>query len=113
MSGKSALLSAPPYGVERSLNILGANLRTARIRRNLTLQEVAEKVGVVRRVVSDAEKGKPSTSIAVYVALLWAYGLTEGFTQVADPEADAEGKALERARSPQRARQERTLDDNF
>ncbi|MFA1621716.1 helix-turn-helix transcriptional regulator [Rhizobium mongolense] len=113
MVAKSALLLAPPYAVERSLNVLGANLKTARLRRNLTLQEVAEKIGVIRRVVSDAEKGKPSTSIAVYVALLWAYGLTEQLTQVGDPETDQEGKALERARTPQRARQGRTLDDNF
>ncbi|UWU17102.1 helix-turn-helix domain-containing protein (plasmid) [Rhizobium sullae] len=113
MVAKSALLLAPPYAVERSLNVLGANLKTARLRRNLTLQEVAEKIGVIRRVVSDAEKGKPSTSIAVYVALLWVYGLTEQLMQVADPETDQEGRALERARAPQRARQERTLDDNF
>src|ERR1700737_2982018 len=71
----------------------------ARLRRNLTSEEVGDKIGVNRRVVSDAEKGKPSTTIAVYAALLWAYGLTEQLSQLADPETDQEGKALERARA--------------
>jgi transcriptional regulator with XRE-family HTH domain len=113
MVAKSALLLAPPYPVERSLQVLGANLKAARLRRNLTCEEVGDKIGVNRRVVSDAEKGKPSTTIAVYAALLWAYGLTEQLSQVADPETDQEGKALERARAPQRSRRESALDDNF
>ncbi|MDL2405545.1 helix-turn-helix transcriptional regulator [Rhizobium calliandrae] len=113
MVAKSPLLLAPPYPVEQSLKVLGANLRTARLRRNLTAAEVGEKIGVDRGVVSNAEKGKPSTTIAVYAALLWAYGLTEQLSQVADPESDQEGKALERTRAPRRSRQETSLDDNF
>ncbi|MDX3924711.1 MAG: helix-turn-helix transcriptional regulator [Shinella sp.] len=113
MTRRNALSLAPPYIVERSLVTLGANLRTARLRRNLTLQEMAEKIGVDRHVVSDAEKGKPSTSIAVYAAMLWVFGMAGQLSQVADPESDEEGKALESARAPKRARRERTLDDNF
>lgn len=113
MTAKSTLLIAPPYPVEHSLKVLGANLKTARIRRNQTLREISAKIGVVRQVVSDAEKGKPSTGIAVYAAMLWVYGLTEQLSQVADPDTDLEGKALEAARAPQRARQKGTLDDNF
>tara|TARA_R110002020_G_scaffold443366_4_gene654588 strand:- start:253 stop:594 length:342 start_codon:yes stop_codon:yes gene_type:complete len=113
MVAKSALLSAPPYQVEQNLKKLGANLRTARLRRNLTAEEVSEKIGVHRHVVSNAENGKPSTTIAVYAALLWAYGLAEQLSLVADPQTDDEGMALERARAPQRSRQETSLDDNF
>ncbi|WP_082562790.1 MULTISPECIES: helix-turn-helix transcriptional regulator [unclassified Rhizobium] len=113
MVAKSPLLSAPPYQVEQNLKVLGANLRTARLRRNLTAEEVGEKIGVHRHIVSDAERGKPSTTIAVYAALLWAYGLTEQLSLVADPETDDEGLALERARAPQRSRQGTSLDDNF
>jgi len=44
MSARNPLLAAPPYPVEKALKKLGANLRTARLRRNLTIQEVAEKI---------------------------------------------------------------------
>ncbi len=77
MVARNPLLTAPPYEVEMSLKTLGANLRTARLRRNLSLQQVAEKVGVGRHVVSSAEKGKPSTGIAIYAAILWALGLID------------------------------------
>lgn len=42
------LLSAPPYEVETALKRLGADLRTARLRRNITLAEVAERIGAGR-----------------------------------------------------------------
>jgi transcriptional regulator with XRE-family HTH domain len=51
------------------LKHLGANLRTARIRRRFTREQIAQKIGVGIRAVSDAEKGKPSSSIAIYMAL--------------------------------------------
>jgi transcriptional regulator with XRE-family HTH domain len=38
--------------VEQALKRLGANLRTARLRRNLTLRAVAEKIGTGARAVS-------------------------------------------------------------
>lgn len=51
-----------------------------------------------------AERGKLSTSIAVYVALAWALGLEQEFGALLDPGRDIEGLALEQARSPQRVR---------
>ena len=42
MRTKSLLLSAPPYPVEQAMQRLGANLRTARLRRNLTIEQVAD-----------------------------------------------------------------------
>ena len=43
MSKKNKLFDAPPYAVETSLRKLGSNLRIARLRRNLTISQVAEK----------------------------------------------------------------------
>ena len=88
------LLSTPPYEVETALKRLGANLRTARLRRNITLAEVAERIGAGREVVGEAERGKPSTSMAVYAALLWSYGLIDGMASLADPALDEEGTRL-------------------
>lgn len=45
MARENALTSSPPYAVEQALERLGANLRTARLRRNLTIDNVAGKIG--------------------------------------------------------------------
>lgn len=112
MAARNALMEAPPYPVEQALRALGTNLRTARLRRNLSIEEVAEKIGAGRRMVADAEKGKASTSIAVYVALLWALGLLEQLSPVADPTGDQEGLALSLARDRERGgRAPRPRDD--
>jgi DNA-binding XRE family transcriptional regulator len=104
MNARNPLLGATPYQVETALKKLGADLKTARLRRNLTAHEVAQKIGTSRFTVADAEKGKPSTGVAVYAALLWAYGLINRLAELADPSNDGEGVRLARAREPARAR---------
>lgn len=113
MTAKNTLLTAPPYPVEQSLKQLGANLRTARLRRNLTIKDVADRIGTGPRPVSDAEKGKPSTSAAVYIALLWAYDLLDQMGDVADPNLDQQGLALHPGRERARAREKKGLDNEF
>ena len=104
MTRKNALTTAPPYAVEQTLKRLGANLRTARLRRNQTIVEVAEKIGTGPRAIMDAEKGRPGASAAVYVALLWAYDLLSQIREVGSPALDDEGFARSalrrRARTP-------------
>lgn len=115
MSARNPLLAAPPYPVDRAVKTLGANLRTARLQRNLTIQDVADRIGTGPRAVMDAEKGKPSTGIAIYAALLWAYDLLAPFDRLADPDDDEGGRALARGRGRERARTRTTdeLDDDF
>ncbi len=113
MTAKNLLNSTPPYAVERTLKRLGRNLRTARLRRNLTIKRVAEKIGTGPRPVSDAEKGKPSTGVAVYIALLWGYNLLEPMDQIADPTLDEEGLAILMRGERVRARATKNLDNNF
>jgi len=104
MKARNPLLGATPYRVEQALKKLGADLKTARLRRNLTSEEAAQKIGTSRFTVADAEKGKPSTSVAVYAALLWAYGLVDRLADLADSTKDEEGMRLALAREPARAR---------
>lgn len=104
MSKKNILLDAPPYAVDQALTRLGANLRTARLRRNLTIERVANKIGTGPRAVMDAEKGRPGTGAAVYVALLWNYDLLGPMSELADPARDTEGLALDRAHGRARPR---------
>ena len=113
MARRNALLTAIPFPVEQSLRRLGASLKTARLRRNLSLEFVAEKIGTNRRVIADAENGKPTTGIAIYAALLWAYGLLPQLDDVAAPERDGEGQTLSNRRERTRARTGGGLDDDF
>jgi transcriptional regulator with XRE-family HTH domain len=98
------LNKAPPYRVEQALKRLGANLRTARLRRNLTIEAVAQKIGTGVRAIVDAERGRPGTGAAVYFALLWTYDLLSQLESIADPALDPEGLAgltqRERASTP-------------
>lgn len=113
MTAKNLLSEAPPYPVEQAIKRLGANLRTARLRRNLTIEEVAEKIGAGTRAIRDAEKGKPSTGMVVYTALLWAYDLLRPMEALADPARDEEGLSLELSAGRARARTRGELDSDF
>lgn len=113
MTARNLLNTTPPYAVEQTLKRLGRNLRTARLRRNLTIKRVAEKIGTGPRPVSDAEKGKPSTGIAVYIALLWAYNLLEPMDEIADPALDEEGLSLLPRKERARARATEGLENDF
>lgn len=113
MTARNLLNTKPPYAVEQSLKRLGHNLRTARLRRNLTIKRVGEKIGTGPRPVSDAEKGKPSTGIAVYMALLWVYNLLEPMDEIADPALDEEGLSLLMGKERARARAMENLENDF
>ena len=105
--------SAIPTAVERALARLGARIATARLRRRMTQAEVAQKAGITRPTLAAVEQGRPGTGIGAYAAVLWALGLDRDLADVAAPERDAEGIALESARLPERARRPATLDDDF
>jgi transcriptional regulator with XRE-family HTH domain len=107
------LSEAPPYAVEQAIKRLGENLRLARIRRRYTLEEVAQKIGTGVRAVMDAEKGTPSTGVAVYAALLWAYDLLQPLEDLANPATDEVGMAHESAKANTRVRKSGALDNDF
>jgi transcriptional regulator with XRE-family HTH domain len=109
----SKISNSPPAAVEDILNRLGRNIRTARLRRKLSMEELAERIGISRYVLSDIEKGKPTTAIAAYLGALWVLGLLRDMREVADPDRDEEGKILERARSPKTAPKRKMIDDDF
>lgn len=112
MSKINKISKRPPAAVEIILLQLGKNIRTARLRRKLRLQDLAERVGVSRYLIADIEKGKPTASIAVYIGALWALGLSNELKNIADPDHDLEGKALENIRAPKTAPKRKPVLDN-
>lgn len=113
MVARNKLMDATPFPVEQALKRLGENLRLARIRRDLTIDDAAERIGAGRRAVMDAEKGKPSTTIAVYSALLWLYDLLQPLEGLADPSKDKQGIVRENAKGRTRVRRGKELDNDF
>jgi transcriptional regulator with XRE-family HTH domain len=107
------LREAQPYPVEQALRKIGANLRTARLRRSITIEEAAAKIGTGPRLVSDAEHGKPNTTIAVHAALLWLYDLIGQFEDLANPLKDEQGLILASRRERTRAHRNRGLSNDF
>jgi transcriptional regulator with XRE-family HTH domain len=110
---KNPLLESQPYPVEQALRKLGANLRTARLRRGMTITESAAKIGTGPRPVMDAERGKPFTGVAVYAALLWLYDLLGPFEELANPLKDEHGLILASRRDPRRAHKSRGINNDF
>ena len=113
MAATNPLTTHPPHAIEQAIKQLGQNLRVARIRRGLTMRQAAEKIGTGVRAVADAEKGKPSTAVSVYIALLWLFGLMPDVELLADPGRDEVGLSLALRREGSRARPPRSVDNDF
>ena len=102
-----------PAAVEGAVARLGANIATARLRRRLRQQDLAEKAGITRATLAAIEQGRLGTGIGAYVSVLWAMGLHADVSRLAEPERDMEGVTLEAARRPKRARLLKAFDDDF
>lgn len=54
------------------LQQMGNQIKLARLRRNITMQLVAQRAGIARSTVAKVEKGDPSVSIGTYAVVLHA-----------------------------------------
>lgn len=113
MPTRATITTSPPDEVSDILRRFGSNLRTARLRRRLRIQDIADRIGASRSTVTNVEQGKPGVSVAAYFGVLWALGLLSDADRLADPDRDEEGKIRQSARLPTRARRLRPLRDDF
>ena len=113
MSKRNTLSTAVPYEVEQTLKVLGANLRTARLARNLSSEAASAKIGVGYRAVATAEAGKATTAVGVYFSLLWAYDLLGQVRELADPARDALVQRAAQARQRAYPTNKDALDNDF
>lgn len=109
MGFKSTL---PIQAAERT-NELGYRVRLARIRRGMSIAEVAAKAGINRNTLNALELGKHGVAMGVYVTVLWALGLDKTLDGVAHPDADTHGKTLEASRRPARVRKSLKSKDEY
>lgn len=93
-----------PQELKIGLAKLGENIRTARKRRQWTIQEMASRMFVIRQTLSRLERGDPGVTLSVMVSALWVLGLEKQLFQVAVPAEDKAGIFLEKKHQPERVR---------
>ena len=74
---------------ERALEKVGANIKRARLRRNIRAEFLAERAGISVDTLSAIEKGVSTVSIGAYVAVLAVLKLDNDLETIA---LDEEGK---------------------
>lgn len=61
-------------GMEKNLEIMGEQIKLARLRRSLSMNTVCERAGVSRATLWQIEKGSSTVSMGAYCAVLHALG---------------------------------------
>jgi transcriptional regulator with XRE-family HTH domain len=99
-----------PFEVSDHLRNLGERIRLARIRRQISQDEMAAKCRISRATLQRIEAGYPGCAIGVIYEVLWILGLMASTNDIANPDKDEHGKILEAAKRTKRVRQPK---DNF
>jgi transcriptional regulator with XRE-family HTH domain len=102
-----------PAQVSERVDNLGHRVRVARVRRGMSIAELAAKAGVNRNTLNALELGRPGVSLGAFVTVLWALGLDGTLEGLANPDADMHGKTLEASRRPKRVRKSRKPTDEY
>jgi transcriptional regulator with XRE-family HTH domain len=76
---KTILLPSP----SKILKELGENIKLARKRRRLSLQQVAERADIARSTLGLIEKGSPGVSMSSYLQVLFVLGLEKDLLNIA------------------------------
>lgn len=83
---------------QRRAEALGERLRQARLRRRMSLSELAARVDVTRHTLSRLERGELSTGLGVLARVLAVLGLEEDIDKIAHD--DELGRRLQDVRQP-------------
>lgn len=99
-----AFAATAPAAVQEAAHELGRRVKLARVRRRLPQRELAARAGVSYVTMRAVENGNLLTGLGAYLAAIWALGLERELGRLLEPDRDIEGKQLELARIPRRAR---------
>jgi transcriptional regulator with XRE-family HTH domain len=67
----------------KNLEILGVNIKLARLRRKLSTAQIAERAGISRSALWQIEKGMPNVSMGYYAQVLFTLGLENDILKLA------------------------------
>lgn len=86
----------------RALEALGANIKTARLKRRISVQGFAQRIGVSASTVARLEKGDGGVSIGTLAMACLVLGEVERVSTFLDAGTDDTGLLLDRESLPRR-----------
>ena len=90
---KGTLATNLPRRAARNLQIVGEQIRLARLRRDLSIEQIAERASCTKLTVMRVERGAPTVSMGIYLRVLFALGLDESILYLAKD--DEVGRTLQ------------------
>lgn len=75
------------------MQIVGEQIKLARLRRNLSIAQIAERATCSPLTVGSIEKGSPTVAIGIYARVLYALQLEDDLLHLAS--ADELGRCLQ------------------
>lgn len=90
---KSTMGTRLPRKLEEKMKIVGEQIKLARLRRNLSVAQVAERATCSPLTVARIEKGTPTVAIGIYLRVLYAFQLEDDILLIA--QQDALGRQLQ------------------
>lgn len=90
---KNTLGTLLPARLENKMKILGEQIKLARLRRNLTIAQIAERATCSPLTINRVEKGMPTVAIGIYARVLNALQLDDDLLLIA--KEDEQGRILQ------------------
>lgn len=95
-------VSISSVNARRALQTLGRNIKTARIKRRISIKGFAERIGVSESTIIRLEKGDDGVSIGTLAMACLVLGELERVSEFLDPGSDDTGLLMERDALPKR-----------
>jgi hypothetical protein len=93
-----------PIPVRRALRKLGQDIRDARLRRRIPTDILAQRASISRTTLYKVEKGDPNVAMGIYATIIFALGMIDRISDLADAIHDTLGRQLDEDRLPKRVR---------
>lgn len=90
---KNTMGTKLPRKLIEKMQIVGEQIKLARLRRNLSMAQVAERATCSELTLSRVEKGLPTVSIGIYLRVLYALQLDDDILLIA--KEDSIGRGLQ------------------
>ena len=92
----------PSVAVEESLRVLGRNIKTARLKRRVPQEVLADRAGIGLSTLTKIEKGNCGVAIGTVAAVIQALGMGLPFSEILT--GDSMTQAFEEENLPKRIR---------
>lgn len=90
---KTTMANKLPRRAEKNLQIVGEQIRLARLRRDLSIAQIAKRASCSEVTAIKVERGTPTVAIGTYIRILFALGLDESILYLAKD--DEVGRTLQ------------------